>query len=85
MNSQNVSPAKGAGTANKTPKSGGGTANKTPRSGAKSAPTAAPGVRPGVSIPATGSDARPQSVKANKVDQIAPKRGGKDAAIGRTA
>jgi hypothetical protein len=85
MNKQNVVPKTGGGTANVTPKKGGGTANTTPRRGAKSAPTEAPGVRAGVSIPANGSGDMPLSMKANPVDQIAPKRGGKDPAIERTA
>ena len=53
--------------------------------GGKSAPSAAPTVR-STKAPLKGGDWQtPTSVKSNQVDQIAPKPGSKDSAIGRTA
>ena len=79
---KNVTPRKGAKSAP--------TAAPAPRPvkfgpGGKSAHTAAPAVR-STKAPLKGGDWQtPTSVKSNQVDQIAPKPGSKDSAIGRTA
>jgi len=66
---QNVTPRVGGGDRNKSPKTGGGDHNKTPTNprGGKSAPTEAPAVRSGVSIPRNGDPYTPTSVKNTQV------------------
>ena len=68
---QNVSPKVGGGDRQLSPRTGGGDHNKTPQNpkSAKSAPTEAPGVRKGVSIPKNGDPYTPTSVKNTQVTE----------------
>ena len=77
MEDQNKTPRTGGGSNLITPKTGGGDRNKTPGGpGSMSAPSDAPAVRDGVTIPKSGDPYTPTSMKMDqKVDPVQPPKG----------